>query len=527
MKEVGIESSAQRLNEIIKILKRHELIQGITPEKLKSVLEDLGPIYIKIGQIMSVRSDMLPPSYCDELKKLRADVRPISPDEVKEQIRTAYGREADEIFSSIDFQPVGSASIAQVHKAKLLDGRQVVVKVQRPQIQEIINRDMTLLHKAVRVLGRVTDKVNDFNLEAMLDEMWFTMQQETNFMLEAEHLQTFAELNRDVDYVSCPKLEKCLVTPKVFVMEYIEGIQIGRLDELKEAGFDVNEIGTKLAENYIKQVLDDGFFHADPHPGNIIVRDGQIVWLDLGMVGRLSNRDRILFKDIAVAMVRQDAYELKDLLLTLGEVKGDIDHAEFHSEIDIFLKKYGIMDLEQLDFGKLMQEMMSFVQKHNITMPASMNILGRSLMVLEGLIRLCCPSVNLLTVMTSHLFKNWKKKFDTKKELGRLGISLYGLLNKSFELPAQASDVLKMTLKGQTKLNLTLSEAEEPLREIGRIADKLILAFIVAALLVSSSLLCMTDMEPQALGVPLVGLLGYAIAAVLGIWLCYKVYARK
>ena len=527
MSELGIESSTQRLGEILGVLRRHNLHQGITPERLKSVLEDLGPIYVKIGQIMSMRSDILPPSYCLELGKLHTDVRPMSPAEVEGQIRMAYGREVGEIFESIDPAPSGSASIAQVHKAKLLDGRTVAVKVQRPNIQEIITRDIALLRRAARVMGRVVDKVNNLALEGMLDEIWLTMQQETDFILEAEHLQTFTDLNKDINYIACPLLEHSLVTPKVFVMEFVEGIPIDQVDQLKAAGYDLDEIGAKLAENYIKQMLDDGFFHADPHPGNLIIRDGRIVWLDLGMVGRLSNRDRIIFKEIALAMVRNDTYELKDLLLTLGDVGGELDHAKFHAEIDMFLKKYGIMDLGQMDFGKLLQDMMYFVQEHDIIMPSSMTTMGRGLMNLEGLLSRYCPNVNILTILTFHLIKDWQKVFDSKKEIGRLGLSLYGFFSKSVDLPSKISDVLEMTIKGQTKLNLSLNEAKEPIRDVARMVNKLVLAIVVAALLVSSSLLCTTNMSPQFWDVPLLGLIGYGIALLLTIWLCYGILRKK
>lgn len=516
-----------RMQEILRILRRQDIVYGITPEKLKNILEDLGPFYVKMGQIMSMRSDMLPLSYCIELKKLHADVRPMPFNEVKAQIREAFGRETEEIFTTIDPLPLGSASIAQVHKAKLPNGRSVAVKVQRPQIRETIGRDIALLRKAILPLKIVANIGDNIDLGTVLDELWLTMQQETNFLLESENLQAFADLNRDVVYVTCPQPEQSLVTPKVLVMELVEGIPIHQLNELKKAGYDIDEVGTKLAENYVKQVLDDGFFHADPHPGNLIIHDGQIIWLDLGMVGRLSNRERTLFKEIAFAIVRQDIYEIKDLLLILCKVRGRLDHARIHNDIDLLLTKYETMDLGNMDFGGFFKELLHFIEKHNIAMPPGITIMGRSLMNLEGLLSACSPGVKLISILQRHFIEDIQKNFNLQKELRRLGISLHSFFNKSLDLPAQISNILRMVFKGQVKINLALNEAEEPLHKLERMADKLVLAIVDAALLIGSALLCTTNMEPQAWGVPLIGLLGYALAVALAVWLCGSFYRKK
>lgn len=300
-----------RMQEILSVLKRHNIIHGVSPEKLRSILEDLGPTYIKIGQIMSMRSDVLPQSYCDELMKLRAEVKPMSSDEVKKIIEVEFNCPIMDVFSTFDDKPLGSASIAQVHTADLKSGKKVVVKVQRAKIREIMAQDIIMMRKAVRLLNviKVTGDVIDFN--SIIDELWATSQQEMDFLQEATHLNEFADLNSEIEYVACPSVESDLMTSKVLVMEYIDGIPIDKVDKLSALGYDMNKIGINLAENYTKQILDDGFFHADPHPGNIWIRDGKIVWLDLGMVGKLSNYDREIFKDIMKAMVTHDVFELK------------------------------------------------------------------------------------------------------------------------------------------------------------------------------------------------------------------------
>ena len=280
-----------RFREIAAVLHKHEISKGITPEKLRLILEDLGPTFIKVGQLMSLRSDILPKNYCDELQKLCSDVPPMPFYEVEEVLRDSFGYEWQEEFEWIDETPLGSASIAQVHRARLKTGEEVVIKVQRKGIYETMARDIGLMHKLVSLVPpiSITDMV-DFKM--VLNELWKVTQEEMNFIIEAGNMEEFKEKNRDVAFVDTPVLFKEYTTSSVIVMEYIDGYAIDDKEHLLEDGYDMNEIGSKYVDNFIKQVMDDGFFHADPHPGNVRIRDGKIVWIDMGMMGRLTERDR-------------------------------------------------------------------------------------------------------------------------------------------------------------------------------------------------------------------------------------------
>ncbi|MEN6314920.1 MAG: AarF/UbiB family protein [Clostridiaceae bacterium] len=516
-----------RMQEILAVLKRHNIIHGVSPEKLRNILEDLGPTYVKIGQIMSMRSDMLPQSYCDELMKLRADVKPMTPEEVRQIVETELKHPIEELFINFSFTPLGSASIAQVHTAYLKNSRKVAVKVQRINIRETMKQDIVLMRRAAKLLNiiNLTGDVIDFN--AIIDELWATSQQEMDFQQEARHLKEFAELNRSIEYISCPTVDYNLVTSRVLVMEYVEGIPIDQVDKLTALGYDMNEIGINLAENYTKQILDDGFFHADPHPGNIWLRDGKIVWLDLGMVGKLSNYDRELFKSIVKSMVSHDVFELKSTLLTMGEVKERINHARLYTDIDDMLTKYGNMNLSNINLGKLLSEMQNLAKEHHIAMPSGISMLVRGLVTIEGVLSVCCPDVNFIQVVSGHLSKFAFADFDIKKELRHTGKSAYTFFKKSMDIPAQLSDILKMSIKGQTKLNMELSGADETLRDVRRMMDKLVISNISAALIIASSLICTTDMKPKIAGIPLIGFIGFVGAAVLGIWLVYGILTKR
>ncbi|WP_040198324.1 ABC1 kinase family protein [Candidatus Soleaferrea massiliensis] len=522
-------ASSSRLRELLAVLRRRDIIHGITPVKLREILEDMGPTYIKLGQVMSMRSDILPQSYCDELVKLQTTVRPAPFEEARQTIEEEYGCPLEKVFSAVDEQPLGSASIAQVYRAELREtGEKVVIKVQRPRIYELMARDVKLMHRAIRILKLVdrTDGVVDF--DAVIDEMWAVAQQEMDFLLEAAHCEEFARNNREIRYVCCPKINRALTTSRILVMEQISGTPIDRQETLEKQGYDMEEIGKKLAESFCKQVLDDAFFHADPHPGNLWIRDGRIVFLDLGMMGRLSHRDQTLFRGALKSVVENDVHELKSILLTLGTAKGKVNHTQLYTDIDDMLAKYGDAELSSINLGQFIQELMELAKRHSISMPANISMLARGTVTLEGVLSKCCPNVSLLQIAKAHLAGDVLEQLDLKHTFAKVSKRMYHSASKGVEIPAHLSDLLKMSVKGQTKVNLEIVGSEEPLRKIDRMVNKLITCIIAAALLMGSSIICTTGMQPLVLGIPLLGLAGFLTAMFLCIKLIVSaVWKRK
>lgn len=509
------EKQNSRLHEIVEILRRNDIIHGVTPQKLTLMLEELGPTFVKLGQIMSMRSDMLPQRYCDELKKLRTSVAPMPFETVREIITEQYGKPPEEVFAYIKEQPLGSASVAQVHAARLRSGEDVVIKVQRRGIHQIMEQDIAIMRRAAQLLRivPVAGDVIDFN--GLLDEFWTVSQQEMNFLVEAEHLSRFAALNDGVAYATCPKVYRELSTACVLVMERVDGIPIDHLDELRRQGYETDEIGEKLAESYIKQILDDGFFHADPHPGNIIIRDGKIVWLDLGMVGVLSNRDRQLFRTAMLAVTRQDIYELENAIMSIGVIKGKVNHNELYEDIRIFVDRYGTSDLSDLNLGQILAEVMEIAAKHHIGLPNSITMLVRGVLTIEGVLEDCSPNTSLMEILARHFSAGIFNTANAEKELKHLLRKAAGSVEKISDIPLNLADIIKMTVRGQTKINLELTGSEEPLGKIDRMVDRLIFGIIDGALLIGSSMLCTTNMTPKILGIPAIGAVGFFIAFLL------------
>ncbi|MFR1435205.1 MAG: ABC1 kinase family protein [Acutalibacteraceae bacterium] len=525
--EEGKKEDRRRLREILGVLARHNLAGGMTPEKLRSIVEDLGPTFVKLGQIMSMRRDMLPEAYCRELEKLRAEVRPLAFEEVRGVVETEYGVSLRSVFDVFDETPIGSASIAQVHAARLKNGAPVVVKVQRPGIRDTMARDIALLRRAAGHLGGIGGLGSVVDFRMVLDEMWVVAQQEMDFLIEAQHAEKFRWLNEEIAYVTCPRVERRFTTSRVLVMEYIDGIPIDAHEALEQAGYDRAEIGTKLAENYVKQVLEDAFFHADPHPGNLRVRGGKIVWLDLGMMGRLTEKDQTLLKRAVRAIVENDVGTVKEVLLTIGVHSGRIDHARLYADIDDLLTQYASAGMAEMDLSRMLEEILTLASNHGISMPQGISMLCRGMMTMQGVLADLSPDINIVTIMANHLSAGALQDIDWSQETQSAVRALLSSGRKTLDVPAQLSDLLKMTIKGQTKVNLEVSGSDGPLHVLGGMVNRLILGIVLAALLIASGVICASGIEPAVGGMPVYGLISFSLAAVLGVVLLFKVFHAK
>ncbi len=523
-KDIG---SAVRLKEMVAVLRKYEVVRGMTPEKLRHILEDLGPTFVKLGQVMSMRPDFLPQEYCDELMKLQNGAKPLPFSTIIEVIEQEYSRRWNKVFSSIDEEVLGSASIAQVHRAVLTTGERVVVKVQRPGIYKVMARDMVLLKRASRLVRVVSHSQDVIDFDMVLEEMWGIAKQEMDFLIEADHIEEFRHLNQDEAFVTCPNVYRNLTTQHILVMEYVDGVRIDDFDGLRARGVDITLLGRRLGENYVKQIIEDGYFHADPHPGNIWVRGGRIVWLDLGMMGRLSNRDRTAIRKAVIALANHDTFEMKTAVLALGVPRGHINHTALYQDIDALMAQYSTLDFRDLRMGVLTRQIMNILRVHHIACPQGLSMFARGLLTIEGVMRLVCPKVSFVEIFAKSLQLNFKKNFDWREEISKAKRESYLLMRKSMALPEQISDILKMTMSGQTKVNLDLTGSEEPLRHVDKMVNRVIVAVLCAALLLGSSTICTTNMTPKIMEIPLLGFVGYLIAFVLSIRLIWDIHKGR
>ena len=512
----------ERLKEITAVLRRHQVTRGVTPEKLRAILEELGPTYVKLGQIMSLHSDVLPQRYCDELMKLTSEVTPMPFETVEEVINRSYREDWHNIFASIDRDTLGSASIAQVHKARLIDGTDVIVKVERKGIYDIMARDIGLLKRAVNILPPVGGLKNVVDLEMVLDELWSTAQEEMDFLKEAANMEEFTRNNQGVRYIRCPKLYHEYTTSRVLVMEYIGGCPVDDKETLLAEGYDLGEIGRKLVNNYIKQVMEDGFFHADPHPGNVKVMDGKIVWIDMGMMGGLSYRDRNLMAQAVRAIAVGDIAVLEATITDLGEIQGKVDSGKLYGELRDLMDRYGNASMGSIDAVEFFKDTMEVMKNNSIRLPHGMTMLVRGLTQMQGVLLGISPDINMAEIAAARLREEMLQNFDFKAEAGKTGRRIYKAVGRTLDIPPLVKIALEEYLKGQSRINMELDATRKFSDLMRRLVRNLVMGLWVMALLISSSIICTTDMKPKILGIPALGFFGYVLAFII----CLYVFVR-
>lgn len=516
------EENSERFREIKDVLRKNQITRGVTPEKLRMILEELGPTYIKLGQIMSLHSDFLPKAYCDELLKLNSDVTPMPFDDVEDVINHSYGQDWRELFQFIEEAPLGSASIAQVHRARLKNGEEVIIKVERKGIYDTMARDIGLLHRLVKLILPVGDFKNLVDLDMVLDELWSVAQEEMDFLKEAANMDEFSRNNASVQYVTTPKLYHEYSTGHVLVMEYIDGYSLDDVESLQNAGYDMDEIGTKFVNNFIKQVMDDGFFHADPHPGNVKIRDGKIVWIDMGMMGRLSEKDRhTMIKGIR-GIALHDISMVENSVLEIGEFRGKPDRERLYQDLKKFIADYGTTSMGSLDVAAAIAGLVEIMKQNRISLPHGVSMLCRGLTHIQGVLAVISPDINMMQIAVNRYTEDFLKNINWKSEFQKQARIVYRSVNKGVEIPGLVTDILKEHLEGQSVVNIDLHSSEDLTNVISAAIRNIVVGLCVAALLIASSVICTTDMTPKILGIPALGFAGYAFAMVVSIFLTVR-----
>lgn len=520
----------ERIGQIVRLVKKYRVWDNLTPVRLRRLLEELGPMFVKMGQILANRSEILPQRFCDELRRLRTDVEPVPFWVVRDCLQAEYGRKVSEVFEWIDRKPLGSASLAQVHRAKLLSGEEVAVKVQRPGAQQVMAQDIDIIRSLVRTASRFVRTDQFVDLQGVVEELWQSFREETNFLMEARNLDDFYLYHKRTRGISCPRSYPEYCTEHIVVMDYVEGISISDPARLREAGYDLEKIGARIVEDYATQVLDDGFFHADPHAGNIIVKDDVVYFIDLGMVGRMSSHDRAIVKDMIFSVAENDVPKLKDSLMRFAVTRGDsseLDHSTFLSDLDFIVADFAGLNLKDLDIGEFLTSLVSLARKNDVELPSVVTMFARGMVTLEGLLTEYMPEVNMVQIISAHI-KNEKSSFarasETAEELA--GASMRALKGH-LEMAEQLGLASRMLTRGQLKVNMQVLGSERVLRRVGGIVDRLSMSIVIAGLFIGSSVVYYAKIEPVIFGIPVIGFLGYFCALVLALMLGREIWRNS
>ena len=516
-----MKNNTSRLGEIIGIIKKYHLTKNITPENIRYAIEELGPTFVKMGQILSSRDDLIPKEYCAELQKLKHSVKPMPYEKVEEILRREYDCNPEDIFLEIDKIPVGSASIAQVHKGKLKSGQTVAIKVRRENIEQLMERDAKLLKKVINIL-RLNKIFGDIiDLTQVIDEMYDRAKEEMNFTTERKHIEEFLENNKELVYLKPLKVYTKYSNSNILVMEYIGGYNISDKEKLIAAGYDLDEIAEKLAHNYIKQAIDDGFYHADPHTDNIKIIDGKIAYLDFGMMGRLSRRNRKLLEECMIAIVKNDINEVAHVLTLLDISNSRTDYMQLKNDIRKVLDKNKTTAIANIDIKEFVKEMFVLLRRNEITLPKEITMLVRGIVVLEGTLEKVSPNINLIEVLEKKV--NPKEALINKDKLGEFALSSIKSGADLLLIPNEALTTLKGINSGELRFNIELTDSKHQIDRIERIVHLVIISALdVAFIIGTSQMVVKTENElPFIFYIYLLG------AMICTLWLLYKLIISK
>ena len=495
------------------------------PEQLRMALEELGPTFMKLGQILSTRTDLLPPDYQRELAKLQDAAPPIPIEAVHETITVELGQPLEHAFATFDATPLAAASIGQAHLATLQDGTEVVVKVRRPGAVEQVDEDLKLLHSLATVASHRWEHASQYDVVGLVQEFDQSLRAELDYLREGHNAERFAENFASESTVKIPRVFWETTTSRVLTLERLQGIKVTDLAALDAAGIDRAELSKHTAKIFLKMVFEDGFFHADLHPGNLFIEErGLIGLIDFGMVGTVDERTREGLGSLLLGMANQDSNRLVDALLELGMTQQPVDRFVLRRDLEQVLSGFYSQALSEIALGQLLTEMLTIMRRHQLILPSSLSLLLKTMAMSEGMGAQLDPSFRLVDVLTPYAEKfmlqqnspgAWARRF------GKAGVDLAWL---AVELPQQLRRLLGELDRGALKIDIQPTGLDPLFKRAERIANRIVLGVIVAAFIVGLAML-MSAYHPGGSGLLQVVLtIGFALAGVLALYLIWSIF---
>lgn len=493
-------------------------------ERLRLALEELGPTFIKLGQLLSTRPDIIPAEYLVELKKLQDRVPAVSTEEIKLQLETELGDSSENLFTSFSPDPLAAASISQVHRGILKNGDEVVFKIRRPGIQKIIDTDVDILSGLAYLVEKHLPGGDMYDPSGLVKEFRRTITRELDFSREGRTIDRFSENFSDDARVRLPKVYWDYTGRTVLTMEYLAGIKVSQVDELTAGGYDLQEIAHNGADIFLKQVFNHGLFHADPHPGNVyVLPDNVICIFDFGMVGRLDDDLKLQLTELLLSILRRDVDHIISQLLYSGELHDESNLKNLKRDLTEFIDDYYDLLLQDIKVGKLLIDFIEILTEYRIKFPANMMLLARALIAMEGLGRQLDPNFNMIEHVRPFAEDIVKERYSPSslsKDFART-LQSYHALGRS--LPKDIKEFINRLNRNKFKIDLEHRGLEELIRDLDKSSNRISFSLVIAALIIGSSLIMQSDKGPILFGFPVLGLLGYSVAGILGFGLAIAI----
>ena len=512
-----------RLFERADDVERHTM-----PQRLRIAFSELGPSFIKFAQILSSRPDLITTEYADEFKKLQDKVPPFPSATARSMIEAELGKTIEEVFDDFEDVPVAAASIAQVHNAALKTGEKVVVKIQRPGIREVIETDIAILNAIVRLMLKYIPESRYFNPQGIVNEFSRSVRKEIDFVAEARNAMRFRKNFEGDDTVCIPVVYNDLLTDKVIVMQRLEGVRIDDMEGIDSLGVDRKEIANRGVNAYFKMIFEDGFFHADPHPGNIFVlEDGRIGLIDFGIVGWLTSEMMENIASTFLAVLNRNFDRLVDLYIDLGIVTDEVNmetfRSEFKTDLIYLLEPLYDVTISEVNFPEYLEALTRLVIKHGLKLPSDLLLMDKTILILDNIGRQLDPKFNAATAAEPYAAKLVKERMSPDRVFDRAKTNMTEIGGILANTPMQLNRILKKILKDELSFKIDPVGMEKLILDIDRSSNRIAFSLIVAATIVGSSMLVQSDIGGKLFGLSTVGVVGFLVAFMLGLRLLISI----
>lgn len=498
-------------------------------ERIRMVLEELGPTYEKLGQIFSNREDILPPDLIKELEKLQDHVPTLKNFNVNEAVEKELNITISEHFQSIDSKSLAAASLAQVHNAQLLNGNKVVLKIQRPDIKETIEADILVMKQVAKSLEKHSSQVKAFQPLQLIISFEKSIREELQFLHEADNMEHFAKDFEGNEAIYVPKLYRELSTDKLICMEFIDGVKVSEIDMLNSLNINCSAVAQVGVDLYLEQILEHGFFHADPHPGNLFVlpKTKQICFIDFGMMGAILPNDKEVLSDLLLCFMKKDVKKIISLLEKIAVKTNITDYKKL--EYDLYELANGISNISiiNIKLSTTLNQFKTILFQNKITLPHYFYMLIRALIIIEGVGLKLDPQFNITDNLQPYTAKITRKRFNLKRLIKKNLTRFQDLNNLADTLPNDINTIIKKIKDGKLMVVHELKGLKEFQSLLNKATNRLVFAVIIAALSIGSSILVVAKMPPLVKGVPLLGAIGFLLSAILGFYIVISIFKNK
>jgi len=527
VQRIGVAGVLERAGHLLRLGEKNETVKLDPATRLRMALEELGPTFVKLGQVMATRVDLFPPRWIAEFEKLHADVPAVPFELLLPELTRSLGRSPFEVFREIDTRAHGAASIAQVHRARLQDGTSVVLKVRRPGVRETIDADLRLLRRVSELIESEMPEARRYRPAEIAEQFAKSLEREADFAVETRNIERFAKNFAGDPHIVIPRIYPEYTSDVLLVQEHVDGIPATDLAAVEKSNLDKKLLAARGVDGFLKMILLDGFFHADPHPGNVFYIPGnRIVVIDFGMVGRLSPQRRAQVIDLLGGIARMAEEPMLEVLLDWA---GDayVDEAKLAADVNEMAFDYEGVALKDIRVGTVIRQFASIVREHSIVLPSDLSLMFKALITLEGLGRQYDPDFHIINHLTPLVKTALAERYQPGELMRRGRGMVTEFMNVVGGVPRDLARFLREARRGKTRIDLDLKRLDSFGRQLDRTLDRVTVGIMTASLVIGSAIVLTVRDGPTLWGIPVlpaIGLLGYVLAFLNSLWIVYGIW---